>query len=304
MDILVVDPNRVIAPAAEDVFRGRGWRTIVTADRGEAFRRALYDLPDAVVVHGDGRSGETTHLCQRFKQNPLTAGIPLVLVEDAPPPAWLLAGMPADAFTQPPFEPSELLHHLDVLVPDGGETSALDDLTNCPRRRSVLAEIQRRLLSRDLFAAGLLTLREPDAYRQDFGRTGIDQFVVLVSVILRRHAANGTPVSIGYLDEGAFMILGAPAVVHHLLGQTIRHFEALVPAFYEMDTLFAGQEAHTGPFTWVSLEGAVCLVEPGRFDNALQVGFALAENLTGGQDALRQATHKATASEPSRMVAD
>ena len=308
MDILVVDPNGMVAPGAEAVFKPKGWKSTVAKDRGPAFAAALDAVPDAIVIHGDGRRGETTHLCQRLKHNPLTAGIPVVLVEDAAPPAWLLAGMPADAFTHAPFEPSELVHHIELLAPQPATTgtASLDDLTNCPRRRSILAEMDRRLLTRELFGAGLLSLREAEVYRQDFGRHALDQFVVLVSVVLRRHAASGTPVSIGYLDDGAFLILGAPSTVHHLVAQTIRDFEALAPAYYEMDTLF-GETGHaaSGPPTWVSLQGAVCLVEPGRYDNVLQVGFVLAETLASGQEALRQATTRPAATEDTpRPVAD
>lgn len=308
MDILVVDPNGAIAPGAEGAFKPKGWKSMVARDRGPAFAAALDAVPDAIVVHGDGRAGATTHLCQRLKHNPLTAGIPVVLVEDAAPPAWLLAGMPADAFTHAPFEPSELVHHIESLAPQPTTTGtgSLDDLTNCPRRRSILAEMDRRLLTRELFGAGLLTVREAEVYRQDFGRTALDQFVVLVSVVLRRHAASGTPVSIGYLDDGVFLVLGAPSTVHHLIAQTIRDFEALIPAYYEMDTLF-GDQGHqaTGLLTWVSLQGGVCLIEPGRYDNVLQIGFVLAETLSGGHDALRDATTKPTVDiEPARLVAD
>ena len=303
MEILVVDPTGEIAPAAEEAIRAKGWTSVVVADRAVAFGRTAAGAPDAVVLHGDGRGGETTHLCQRFKQNPLTAGIPLVLVEDSLPPAWLLAGMPADAFTQPPFEPSELIHHLDLLVPHADETGLLDDLTNCPRRGPTLSELTRRLQSRELFAAGLLALREPDAYRQDFGRGGIDQFVVLVSVILRRHASASGQATIGYLDDGAFLVLDSPSVVHHLLAQTIRDFEALVPAYYEMDTLFAGEETAAGSLNWVRLEGAVCLVESERFDNPLQVGSALADTFADGREVLRQAAVRAAGTAPSPLIA-
>ena len=309
MDILVVDPVGSIGSDAEGAFRPKGWHSTIAKDRGPAFATALDAVPDAIVVHGDGRAGETTHLCQRLKHNPLTAGIPIVLVEDAAPPAWLLAGMPADAFTHAPFDPSELIHHIESLAPQPTitGTGSLDDLTNCPRRRSILAEMDRRLLTRELFGAGLLTVREAEVYRQDFGRSALDQFVVLVSVVLRRHAASGTPVSIGYLDDGVFLVLGAPSTVHHLIAQTIRDFEALIPAYYEMDTLFGSQGGPqtTGPLTWVSLQGGVCLVEPGRYDNVLQVGFVLAETLTGGHDALRDATTKPAPSEPlAQLVAD
>ena len=293
MEILVVDPKGAIDGVATPVFRSRGWTPSVVKDRVETIASTLRGVPDVILVHGDGTFGEAAHLCQRLKSNPLTAGIPLVLVEDAAPPAWMLMSMPADAVAQAPWEPPELVHHIEVLGPAVGQTDLLDDLTNFPRRRSVMTELERRMVSREVFAAGLLTLREADAYRQDFGRTGLDQFIVLVSILLRRNATGGTPVSIGYLDEGTFLVLGAPNTVHRVVAQTIREFEALVPAFYEMDALFGSEGQEAGPRTWIGVQGGVCIVEPGRYDNVLQVGFVLAEALSAGNDTLREATARA-----------
>ena len=212
--------------------------------------------------------------------------------------------MPADAFTFPPFDPTELVHHLEALAPAGDALGDHDDLTGFSRRRAIMAELDRRLAASDRLGAGLLSLREPETYRQDSGRAGVDEFVALVSVVLRRHAEAGPPVMIGYLEDGAFLILGAPSVVHHLIARTIRDVEALVPASYEADTLFTGQEANRGPETWVSLEGTICLVEPGRFDNAAQVGFILADAVGDGRDALRQVDRPSPRVGSARLVAD
>ena len=56
---------------AESAFRARGWKSTVTADRWGAFTGALKRVPDMVVLHGDGVTGQTVHLCQRFKHTPL-----------------------------------------------------------------------------------------------------------------------------------------------------------------------------------------------------------------------------------------
>jgi hypothetical protein len=287
MNILIVDPENAVAPKAEPLLRQRNWTTLTTPERGKALALAAQDTPDVILIHGDGTAGEAAHLCQRFKSNALTSGIPLILVEDTPPPAWLLAGMPADAVTQAPWDPEELLHLLETLLPVPSGSGSLDDLTNFPRRRSILDDIARRMLAREMFGIGVLSLREADAYRQDYGRTGLDQFVVLVSVLLRRHAAGSNPVSIGYLEEGAFLVVGSSATVHEIVASTSRDFDSLVPAYYEMDALFGTADDHDmGPATWIGMHGCVCLVEPERFDNLLQVGVVLADTLTVGYEAL------------------
>src|SRR3954452_13649998 len=287
MNILVVDPKSVIGPKVEPVLRGRNWQCAISHDTAESVAAIAKDAPDAVVIHGDGAEGEAAHLCQRFKQNVFTAGMPLILVEDSTPPAWLLAGMPADAILQTPWEAPELLHHIEALLPVSTGSGSLDDLTNFPRRRTAIDDVARRLLSKELFGVGVLSLREADAYRQDYGRTGLDQFVVLVSVLLRRHASGSNPVSIGYLEEGTFLVVGSSSIVHQIVAQTTRDFDALVPAYYEMDTLFGkAEDPEVGPTTWIGLQGAVCLVEPDRFDNILQIGLVLSDTLTNGLEAI------------------
>jgi hypothetical protein len=274
-------------------------------DMSRAIVAMTSESPDAVVIHGDGPNGGAAHLCQRFKQNVLTAGTPLILVEDNTPPAWLLAGLPADAILQSPWEPDELLHHVEALTPETSGSGTLDDLTNFPRRAAAIDDIARRLLSRELFGVGVLSLREADAYRQDYGRTGLDQFVVLVSVLLRRHASGSNPVSIGYLDEGSFLVVGSSTVVHQIVAQTTRDFDALVPAYYEMDTLFGKDENHeVGPTTWIGLQGAVCLIEPNRFDNILQIGFVLSDTMTTGLEAVQVASYRSERDATSGLAAD
>ena len=152
--------------------------------------------------------------------------------------------------------------HVEVLLPGQSVTSSLDDLTNFPRRASVIDEMHRRVLARELFGVGVLNLREADAYRQDFGRSGLDQFVVLVSVLLRRHAAASTPISVGHLDDGNFLVIGPNSAVQEVIAQTTYEFDALVPAYYEMDTLFGADDSHdVGPSTWIALAGRAL---PGR----------------------------------------
>ena len=153
------------------------------------------------------------------------------------------------------------------------------------------------------FGVGVLNLREADAYRQDFGRSGLDQFVVLVSVLLRRHAAASTPISVGHLDDGNFLVIGPNSAVQEVIAQTTYEFDALVPAYYEMDTLFGADDSHdVGPSTWIALQGALCLVQPDGFENILQIGYRLSDTLTAGADAIHSLSDDAIAEGTSALT--
>jgi GGDEF domain-containing protein len=288
MNLLIIDATNsvdaVLAPHCSE----RSWTVKCVANPHDLYTAIADTPPDMVIVHGDGAGGEAAHTCQRLKQNVLTAGIPIVLFEDASPPAWMLAGLPADAILQAPWDVDEFFHQVSILIPGQEGTATLDDLTNFPRRTSVIEDMQRRVVGRELFGVGILNLREADAYRQDFGRSGLDQFVVLVSVLLRRHAAGSVPISVGHLDDGNFLVLGPSTTVQEVIAQTTYEFDSLVPAYYEMDTLFGADDSHdVGPSTWIALQGGVCLVEPGGYENIWQIGYKLADTLTSGAEALQ-----------------
>jgi PleD family two-component response regulator len=303
MNALIVDPTNTVEAVLSPTLTERGWHVDHARHVYEIYDLVMKNPPDLIVVHGDGAGGEAAHICQRFKQNVLTAGIPIILVEDSPPPAWMIAGLPADAILQAPWETEEFFHHVEVLLPGQSVTSSLDDLTNFPRRASVIDEMQRRVLARELFGVGVLNLREADAYRQDFGRSGLDQFVVLVSVLLRRHAAASTPISVGHLDDGNFLVIGPNSAVQEVIAQTTYEFDALVPAYYEMDTLFGADDSHdVGPSTWIALQGALCLVQPDGFENILQIGYRLSDTLTAGADAIHALSMDALAEGTSALT--
>jgi DNA-binding response OmpR family regulator len=303
MNALIVDPKNSVEAVLSPALTARQWHVDHARHIYEINDLIMNHPPDLIVVHGDGAGGEAAHVCQRFKQNVLTAGIPIVLVEDSPPPAWMLAGLPADAILQAPWEPEEFFHHVEVLLPGQTITSSLDDLTNFPRRASMIDEMQRRVLARELFGVGVLNLKEADAYRQDFGRSGLDQFVVLVSVLLRRHAAASTPISVGHLDDGNFLVIGPNSAVQEVIAQTTYEFDSLVPAYYEMDTLFGADDSRdVGPSTWIALQGALCLVEPNGFENIWQIGYRLSDTLTAGADAIQSLSDVQMPDETSTLI--
>lgn len=291
MNVLVVDPSAVVGSALRAVLDERGWTMSEVRELAQVVGAFVGNAPDLIVVHADGRPGEAAHTCQWFKQNALAVCVPILLVGETPPSAWQLAGLPVDATLATRWDCDELLHRIELLRFGQQGTGLLDDLTNLPRRRSMVDDLARRMAARELFGAGILTLRDAGASRQDGGRHGVDQLVVLVGVLLRRHATSSSPVSIGLLDDASFLVIGPISTVHDVIAQTTYDFGALAPAYYETDA-FPGAEVDGGvdPSPRVSLHGAVCLVEPDRYDNPLQVGARLADILADGLEAIESVT--------------
>jgi hypothetical protein len=288
MHVYIIDPKYVMARISETACRGQGWRTTVIQDYASALSQIVLDVPDAIVVQGDGVTGAAAHLCQRIKNNAFTAGIPIVHIEEALPAPWLVTGVPADAVLQMPWDPDELIQQIEMIVPMTAGTDGVDDLTGFPRRRAAMGDFNRFLMEQKQFAVGHVTLRQFDSYRQEYGRMGMDQLVVLAAALLRRHEAGPNPIKFGYFDEGGFVVVGSAPAVEEVISIMVRDFEVLIPSFYDNSGMF-GEETviADGPSTWVGVQGGQISVEPGKFDNLLQIGYALTDLLDRGADALQ-----------------
>jgi DNA-binding response OmpR family regulator len=287
MHVYVIDPKYVMARISETACRGQGWRTTVIQDYASSLSQIVMDVPDAIVVQGDGITGAAAHLCQRIKSNAFTAGIPIVHIEEALPTPWLVTGVPADAVLQMPWDPDELIQQIEMIVPMNAGTDEFDDLTSFSRRRNAMSELTRLMMAQEEFSIGLLTLRQLDAYRQEYGRMGLDQLVVLAGALLRRNDSGSDTISFGYLDEACFVVVGSAERVEVTISNTVRDFELLIPSFYDNAGMFGEEtEQADGPTSWVGIHGGVFSAEAGKFDNLLQIGYALTDLLDRGADAL------------------
>jgi hypothetical protein len=287
MHVYVIDPKYVMARISETACRGQGWRTTVIQDYASSLSQIVVDVPDAIVVQGDGITGAAAHLCQRIKSNAFTAGIPIVHIEEAVPTPWLVTGVPADAVLQMPWDPDELIQQIEMIVPMNAGTDEFDDLTSFSRRRKAMSEITRLMMEQENFAIGLLSLRQLDSYRQEYGRMGLDQLVVLAGSLLRRSDIGSDSTTFGYLDEGCFVVVGTSGPVEETISNAVRDFELLIPSFYDTSGMFGDETAQAdGPTTWAGIHGALFSAEPGKFDNLLQIGYALVDLLDRGADML------------------
>jgi DNA-binding response OmpR family regulator len=287
MHVYVIDPKYVMARISETACRGQGWRTTVIQDYASALSQLVVDVPDAIVVQGDGVTGAAAHLCQRIKSNAFTAGIPIVHIEEAVPTPWLVTGVPADAVLQMPWDPDELIQQIEMIVPMNAGTDEFDDLTSFSRRRKMMSELTRLMMAQENFAIGHLTLRQLDSYRQEYGRMGLDQLVLLAGSLLRRYDSGSDPINFSYLDEGCFVVVGSVEQIEESISNTVRDFERLIPSFYDDAGMFGEETAQVdGPSTWVGVHGGLFSAESGKYDNLLQIGYALADLLDRGADAL------------------
>lgn len=121
MRVLVVDDDPMIVTLLELNLELSGHEVVTCGDAEEGLRLAGATRPDVVVldVMLPGMDGDEA--CVRLREDPRTAALPVVLLSartlDADRERGIAAG--ATDYVTKPFDPVDLVDHLERLVADG-----------------------------------------------------------------------------------------------------------------------------------------------------------------------------------------
>lgn len=82
MKILVIDDSRFVRLSIERVLREAGYQTISVGDGEQGLQAAVQELPDLILLDVMLPGLPGTSILGSLKHNPLTAGIPIIVLSD------------------------------------------------------------------------------------------------------------------------------------------------------------------------------------------------------------------------------
>jgi two-component system alkaline phosphatase synthesis response regulator PhoP len=144
--ILVVDDEPKIVKVVSDYLERAGYRVVTAGDGQMALTIARHERPSLVILDLMLPAIDGLDVCQRLRQEPLTADVPIIMLTARVDETERVVGLElgADDYVTKPFSPRELLARVRaVLRRTEGERSPsallrVGDLTIDPARRSVL----------------------------------------------------------------------------------------------------------------------------------------------------------------------
>jgi len=117
--LLVVEDDPVILRLLEVNFELEGFEVLLAHDGAEGLELARAELPAMVITDIMMPKMSGIELVQALKADPVTAGIPIILLSAKAQTSDLKAGMDsgADDYVTKPFEPLDLVDRVNALLP-------------------------------------------------------------------------------------------------------------------------------------------------------------------------------------------
>ncbi len=210
---------------------------ITEAENGEEALKILeakqFDLLliDYKMPKMDGRE-----VCRRVKKDFLLRHLPIIMITGKGEMTDKVGGIEAgaDDYIVKPFEPKELMAHIQMITRRRNIDLEANPLTRLPGNVSILNELSNRIASKNLFAVCYVDLDKFKSYNDTYGFEHGDQVIKETARILVRTAQEiGNPDDfVGHIGGDDFVLVTTLNKAEEISNKIITDFDRTIPSFY------------------------------------------------------------------------
>lgn len=234
--ILVVDDDPDIRDILKLTLSEENYEVIEAANGEEALKIIASKPLELVLVDYKMPKLDGREVCRRVKKDLLLRHLPIIMVTGKGDINDKVGGIDAgaDDYVVKPFEPKELLARIRMILRRTERDLEANPLTRLPGNVSILAELDKRLHSKEPFAVCYVDLDKFKAYNDIYGFEHGDEVIKETARILIRTVQNygNTDDFIGHIGGDDFVIVTIPARADNICKGIIADFEKESPSFY------------------------------------------------------------------------
>jgi PleD family two-component response regulator len=234
--ILVVEDDSGTAEFLSSLLAPENYQVTTAEDGASGLLRAQRDRPDLILLDVllPGMNG--FEVCQRLRQDPATAAIPIILLTALGETKDKITGLKlgADDYVPKPFDASELAARIERALRRARE-GRTNPLTGLPGVAALEEEIRRRLVQGEPFTVGRLDIGGLGRFNEVFGYGRGDHVVRLTGLILKSALAELADPRDPAVHFGAddFGFLASPARAEVVAARALENAEALFLLQYQ-----------------------------------------------------------------------
>lgn len=243
--VLVIDDDEQIATYIQLSFSLAGYQVDWIRDGGQALKRVMETLPDAIILDLNLPGMNGFRVCEQLRQETATRAIPIIVVSGS----WKDAQdrirsieKGADDFLTKPFDSNELIARIRRMLQRKKVDMGHNPLTGLPGNLAIEEEGRRRLAGGKNLAIAYVDLDNFKAYNDVYGVKQGDKVIHLLADLLItavRRSGNASDF-IGHVGGDDFMLYTTPDKADAIFNGVAERFDERIKAFYSDEDLKNG----------------------------------------------------------------
>lgn len=199
--------------------------------------------PDMILVDVSGLNPKLRDALAEIRSDPVCGHIPLVAVSgDVGRLESLALGSVIDDYVLLPADEGDCSFRLRLCRERASKILELNPLTRLPGNISIIKEMQRRLDNGAVFALAYADIDFFKPFNDRYGFSRGDEVIRMVARLILNITKMQCPNDsfIGHVGGDDFLFMVPFEEVEGVCGEVIRHFDSIVPSFYNPEDRAAG----------------------------------------------------------------
>lgn len=235
--ILIVDDEPDVRDVIKIVLEAEDYETMEASNGEEGLEKISKRPPDLIILDFMMPKMNGPVVCQTLKKDLLLRHIPVIMLTGRGELVDKVKGIDAgaDDYILKPFEPTELLARVKMILRRAEIDLDANPLTRLPGNVSIQNEIEKCITENKPFAVCYIDLDKFKVFNDRYGFERGDKAIQETArVLIKGVQARGNKEDfIGHIGGDDFVIVTTPDMVDTLCPYIIKEFERIVPPLYD-----------------------------------------------------------------------
>lgn len=235
-NIVIIGKEQKIIERLESGLIDR-YRLTIVGEISRLFDLCFTSIPDLIIiVDGEIDDRITSSITSSLKADPLFNHLPVLLVMNNVESKNDNADTPFfDDYIRTPFDRDDLLLRCNLCIKRAKKVLEINPLTKLPGNITIIKEIQRRIDSNEPFALAYVDIDFFKPFNDRYGFSRGDEVIrllgrLLTNIVNMQSHDNGF---VGHVGGDDFVFIIPPEKVETVCEELIRHFDSMIPGFYD-----------------------------------------------------------------------
>ena len=235
--ILVVDDEPDIRDVLRLTLEAEGYEVFEAADGEEAVAKVPKVNPNLILLDYKLPRLEGPQVCRKLKKDILLQHLPIIMLTSKGEINDKVEGINAgaDDYLTKPFDPTELLARVRMILRRTARSLDANPLTKLPGNVSILEELQSRLSRAEPIAICYIDLDQFKAFNDTYGfERGDDVIKTTARILLMAMRELGTPDDfLGHIGGDDFVLITRPNAAETICRKIVSEISSTAPGFYD-----------------------------------------------------------------------